>query len=103
MPKPLPRVLVFYKTAGYFHTSIPVAITALQKLGLENNLVIDTTKLAVAFNSANLDKYKAVAFLNTTGDVLDNAQQQAFEQYIKAGHGFVGIHAATDTEYGWPW
>ena len=34
---------------------------------------------------------------------LNDAQQQAFEQYFKNGHGFVGIHAATDTEYGWPW
>nr|WP_236634453.1 ThuA domain-containing protein [Pedobacter antarcticus] len=42
-------------------------------------------------------------FLNTTGDVLNDVQQQAFEQYIKAGGGYVGVHAATDTEYEWPW
>jgi len=102
-PKPAPKILVFYKTAGFFHSSIPAAIAALQKLGAENNLVVDTTKVAANFNSTNLAKYKAVVFLSTTGDVLDNAQQQAFEQYISGGNGFVGIHAATDTEYGWPW
>jgi type 1 glutamine amidotransferase len=102
-PEPAAKILVFYKTAGYFHSSIPVAISALQKLGNENNLVVDTTKVAANFNPATLAKYQAVVFLNTTGDVLDNAQQQAFEQYIGAGNGFVGIHAATDTEYGWPW
>lgn len=102
-PAPTTSILVFYKTAGFFHTSIPVAIAALQKLGAANNLVVDTTKVAANFNRANLAKYKAVVFLNTTGDVLTNAQQQEFEQYISAGNGFVGIHAATDTEYGWPW
>jgi type 1 glutamine amidotransferase len=44
-----------------------------------------------------------VIFSSTTSDVLDNAQQDAFQRYIEAGGGWVGIHAATDTEYGWPW
>ena len=30
-------------------------------------------------------------------------QQQEFERYIQAGGGFVGIHAAADCEYDWPW
>jgi type 1 glutamine amidotransferase len=101
--EPKPKILVFYKTAGFVHGSIPSAIVALKKLGTENNFLIDTTKVAANFNSTNLANYKAVVFLNTTGDVLDNTQQQAFEQYIRSGNGFVGIHAATDTEYGWPW
>jgi type 1 glutamine amidotransferase len=97
------RILVFYKTAGFYHTSIPVGVAALQKLGAEHNFLVDTTKVATNFNTANLAKYQAVVFLNTTGDVLNDTQQQAFEGYIRAGNGFVGIHAATDTEYGWPW
>ncbi len=44
-----------------------------------------------------------MVFLNTTGDVLDSVQQVAFERYIRSGHGFVGVHSASDTEYGWPW
>jgi type 1 glutamine amidotransferase len=39
----------------------------------------------------------------TTGDVLDDSQQAAFERYIQAGNGFVGVHSATDTEYDWAW
>src|SRR5690606_34457205 len=50
-----------------------------------------------------LREYAAVVFLNTTGDVLNEVQQADFERYIQAGGGFFGIHAATDTEYGWPW
>ena len=55
------------------------------------------------FKDDELKKYKAVIFLSTTGDILNDEQQGAFERFIKAGGGFVGIHAATDTEYGWPW
>lgn len=51
----------------------------------------------------NLKQYAAVVFLNTTGDVLNPQQEKAFEAYIKSGGGFVGVHAATDTEFDWPW
>lgn len=97
------RILVFSKTAGFYHSSITVGIAAVQKLGLENKLDVDTTKDAGKFTTENLKQYAAVVFLNTTGDVLNEAQQSAFEQYIKKGGGFVGVHAATDTEYEWPW
>src|SRR5688572_32082533 len=97
------RVLVFSKTAGYRHSSIGVALAAIQKLGQENGFSVDATEDAAAFTSKNLGRYGAVVFLNTTGDVLDAAQQDDFERYIQAGGGYVGIHSATDTEYDWPW
>ncbi|PYO76511.1 MAG: hypothetical protein DMD63_14310 [Gemmatimonadetes bacterium] len=98
-----PRVLVFSKTAGFRHSSIGVGIGAVKKLGQENGFSVDATEDAGAFTSKNLALYRAVVFLNTTGDVLDNAQQDDFERYIQAGGGYVGIHSATDTEYDWPW
>ncbi|MEB0261231.1 MULTISPECIES: ThuA domain-containing protein [unclassified Mucilaginibacter] len=101
--KAKPKVLVFCKTAGFHHESIAVGIPAIIKLGKENNFDVDTTTNSVKFTTANLKQYAAVIFLSTTGDVLNNEQQTAFEQYIKSGKGFVGIHAATDTEYDWPW
>jgi type 1 glutamine amidotransferase len=64
---------------------------------------VDAVENSAAFNDANLAQYQAVVFLLTTGDVLDNAQQAAFERYIRRGNGFVGVHAASDTEYDWPW
>jgi len=97
------RILVFSKTAGFHHSSIKVGIAAIQKLGLENKFEVDTTVDAGKFSSKNLKQYAAIVFLNTTGDVLNPGQQAAFEQYIKSGGGYVGIHAATDTEYEWPW
>jgi type 1 glutamine amidotransferase len=72
-------------------------------MGRENNFAADTTKDSSAFTNANLEQYAAVIFLCTTGDVLNDEQQKVFEQYIKKGGGFVGIHSATDTEYDWPW
>jgi cytochrome c len=97
------RVLVFSKTAGFRHSSIGVGIAAVRKLGQENGFAVDATEDAGAFTSKNLARYSAVVFLNTTGDVLDAAQQDDFERYIQAGGGYVGIHSATDTEYDWPW
>ena len=97
------RLLVFSKTAGFYHKSIPVGKAAIQKLGAENGFEVDTTSNSDKFTKENLQQYAAVVFLNTTGDVLNNEQQQAFEQYINNGKGFVGVHAATDTEYEWPW
>ncbi|RYE17646.1 MAG: ThuA domain-containing protein, partial [Sphingobacteriales bacterium] len=58
---------------------------------------------AKLFVQDSLKKYAAVIFLNTTGDVLDNNQEAEFKRYIEAGGGFAGIHAASDTEYGWGW
>lgn len=101
--KKTPRILVFSKTKGFRHASIGAGKTALLKLGSENNFIVDTTENAALFTEANLKNYATVIFLSTTGDVLDNAQQAAFERYIQAGGGYVGIHAATDTEYDWPW
>ena len=97
------KVLVFCKTAGFHHNSIAVGVPAIMKLGAENGFAVDSTTNAEKFTTANLKQYAAVIFLSTTGDVLNDAQQTAFEQYIKAGGGFVGVHAATDTEYDWAW
>jgi type 1 glutamine amidotransferase len=88
-------VLVFSKTAGFHHLSIPAGIQAVIKLGNENGFTVDTTTNAALFTESNLKKYDAVIFMSTTGDV--------FQKYIQLGKGFVGVHAATDTEYDWPW
>ena len=98
-----PRVLVFSKTADFRHSSIPNGIAAIKKLGEENGFDVDSTEDANFFNEDTLKKYSAVIFLHTTGDVLNYNQQVAFERYIQSGGGYMGIHAATDTEYDWGW
>lgn len=98
-----PKVLIFSKTKGFHHKSIEVGIPAIQKLGAENGFDVDTTTDGKKFTFKNLTQYKAVIFLSTTGDVLNEEQQNEFEKYIQAGGGFVGIHAASDCEYNWQW
>ncbi|NBE84657.1 ThuA domain-containing protein [Micromonospora rubida] len=95
-------VLVFSRTAGFRHDSIAVGTQAVRDLGAANGFTVTATEDATAFSTANLARYEAVLFLNTTGDVLDATQQAAFESYIGSGGGFVGVHAAADTEYDWP-
>ena len=95
--------LVFSKTEGFRHASIEAGKAALTKMASEKGFTVEFTEDAAAFNTPNLKKYNAVVFLNTTGDVLNETQQLEFERYIQAGGGFVGIHAAADCEYDWPW
>ena len=98
------EVLVFSKTAGFRHSSqITAGQEAIQQLAGTNGFTATLTEDATHFTTPNLAAYEAVVFLNTTGDVLDAAQQTAMENYIQGGGGFVGIHSATDTEYSWPW
>jgi len=96
-------VLVFSKTAGFRHGSIPAGIAAIQQLGADNGFEVTATEDAGAFTDDNLAQYDAVVWLSTTGDVLNADQQAAFERYIQDGGGYAGIHAASDTEYDWPW
>ena len=72
--KPPTNILVFSKTAGFRHGSIPAGQEALRSLCRENGLQMDTTENAGLFTDTNLSQYNAVFFLNTTADVL-NAEQ----------------------------
>ena len=96
-------LLIFSKTAGYRHESIPAGIAAIRSLGVQHRIAVDATEASSLFTDEGLAKYRVVVFLNTTGDVLDSTQQAAFERFIRSGGGFVGVHSATDTEYDWPW
>jgi cytochrome c len=97
------KALVFSKTSAFRHGSIPVGIAAIKQLGLDHNFLVDVTEDASLFTLDNLKQYGVVIFLSTTGDVLSATQQQEFEKYIQQGGGYVGIHAASDTEYDWLW
>lgn len=97
------RLLVFTKTEESRHASISDGVEAIEELGAELGYSMDHTEDAALFNEENLTRYDAVVFLNTSGNVLNEQQQNAFKQFVTNGGGFVGIHAATVTEYDWPW
>jgi len=99
------RILVLSKTAGYRHSSIPAGQAALLELSRKYGFTTTFTEDTAEFTDSNLKQFDAVVFLSTTGDIFGAAQQAAFERYIKAGHGLLGIHSAADTETDgkWPW
>ncbi|GAA0959483.1 hypothetical protein GCM10009554_73250 [Kribbella koreensis] len=97
------QVLVFSKTAGFRHDSIPAGIQAIRDLGAANGFTVTATEDSAVFTTSQLAAYKAVVFLSTTGDILNATQQTAFETYVNGGGGYVGVHAAADTEYDWPY
>jgi len=99
-PGPL-SVLVFSKTVEFRHDSIPDGRAALMSAASDAGWTFSATEDASVFNDDGLASIDVVVFLSTTGDVLDDSQQAAFERFIRAGRGFVGIHSASDTEYDW--
>jgi type 1 glutamine amidotransferase len=104
LPKKQKKILVFSKTAGYRHTSsIASGKKVILALREKNKFEADTTESADVFTLENLKKYAAVVFLCTTGNVLNDEQQKAFENFMKNGGGYVGIHSSADTEHDWPW
>jgi glucose/arabinose dehydrogenase/type 1 glutamine amidotransferase len=96
-------ILVFSRTEGFRHDSIPAGVDALRALGAANGFGVDATEDPAAFTDANLAQYEVVVWILTSGDVLDPEHQEAFERYIQGGGGFVGILSAASTESTWPW
>ena len=99
-----PRLLLFSETNGFRHDSIENALSALEELAVTGGLQTQRANVSTnIFTEENLANYAAVVWVLTSGDVLDASEQAAFEQYIRSGGGYAGIHAASDTEYDWPW
>lgn len=95
--------LVFTKTAGYRHGCIPKGIAAVRKLEREHGFAEVSTEDPERIRPDFLENLTAVAFLNTSGNVLDAPGRQALQAFLEQGGGFAGIHAACDTGYDWPW
>jgi len=96
--------LIFSRTTGFRHTEcIDRGTAAIAELGVRERFGVDATEDPAAFSDDALAGYDVVIWLSTSGDVLADDQKAAFERYIRAGHGYVGIHQAAGTEYDWPW
>ncbi|KAF1698225.1 Crp/Fnr family transcriptional regulator [Pseudoxanthomonas jiangsuensis] len=96
-------VLVFTRTLGWRHDSIPEAVRTLRELAQAEGLAVVHSEDPALFDDAGLARFRAVVFANTTGEVLGPTQRAAFERYMRTGGGFMGVHSAADTGYGWPW
>ena len=100
-----PAVLVFSKTNSFRHTEgIAGGAKALQAITQRNNWGMFHTENGAVFNADDLARFDAVVFLNASGDMLSNEQEHAFETWLQAGGGWLGIHAAGDGSHlEWQW
>jgi type 1 glutamine amidotransferase len=97
------RILVYSRTTGYRHSSIQAGVEALEKLGLDHGFEVEASEGAHSFRAGRLERYDAIVFLSTSGTVLDEPGRAALTHYMKQGGSWLGIHAASTTEYDWPW
>lgn len=97
------KALVFSKTKGFRHQSIPDGVVALKKLAKEHQFSVYATEDADVFTDEKLKEYDVIILMSTTGTIFNDEQKAAFERFVQSGKGVVGIHSATDTEYEWPW
>jgi type 1 glutamine amidotransferase len=105
------NILIFHKQNGYIHTATPTVVTTLKNNWTANGLTVESTVDSLAFTAQNLARFDAVVFLNTNyrnGALLARAQESAFENYLRAGGAYVGLHSAiplngTWEETVWPW
>ncbi|GAA0399086.1 hypothetical protein GCM10009541_47700 [Micromonospora gifhornensis] len=95
------KVLVFTRSADGAHPATSASVDAIRQLGKQRRFTVDVTDDARKFREPHLKQFRAVVFLNTSGEVLDDDQRAAFEKYLRAGGGFVGVHSAIEAEPGW--
>ena len=97
------KVLIVTTTNGWHHESLHYGVIALKEMATRNFFDAQLFEDPNSFTDSFLKQFQAVIFLNTTGDILNTDQQKVLERFIESGKGFVGIHSASDTEYGWEW
>ncbi|TAE47117.1 MAG: ThuA domain-containing protein [Bacteroidetes bacterium] len=96
-------ILVFSKTNGYRHASIETALPVIRQMAEDRGWAIVQTENAGVFNDAYLARFDVLVFVSTTGELFTPEQKEAFKRYMENGGGWVGMHAASDTEHPWDW
>lgn len=97
------KLLYLTLAAGFKHASAPPSRAIVKEIG-EKSGAFETTVAedVTAFTAENLKHFDAVMFY-TTGELpMNDEQKAAFLNFVRSGHGFVGVHSATDTFYKWP-
>jgi type 1 glutamine amidotransferase len=97
------NALLFTKTTGWHHKSIPAAVTNMKSLAKQHDFSLVWHEEPSYFNDEYLAQFDVIIFMMTTGEFLNKEQQLALTHFIQSGKGFVGVHSASDTESNWPW
>ncbi|OJW76277.1 ThuA domain-containing protein [Spirosoma sp. 48-14] len=103
-PADKPAILLFSKTTGFRHgVSIEVSRPVIKALAAKNNWFVYDTEEGGVFNPEQLTKFSTVIFNNSTGEVINDEQKRALEQYVENGGSLMGIHGAGDDSHHWDW
>jgi type 1 glutamine amidotransferase len=96
-------MLVYNRTLGFPHDSIPAGVAMLEQIAAENEITVTVTNTNELITPEGLASFEIVFFMNSTGDIFNNTEQQVFEDWMtsETGGAFAGTHSATDTERGW--
>ncbi|MFC3491717.1 ThuA domain-containing protein [Glycomyces rhizosphaerae] len=97
-----PAILVFTKTTGFRHDSIPAGVEAIERIAAELGYETEHTEDAAVYNPLDLARFEAVVWLSPSGDILDELERAALADYVTGGGGWCGIHAASTAERSWP-
>ena len=100
---PRPAILIFTKTTGFRHDSIPAGVEALKEIAEDLGYQAEHTEDAAVYNPTTLADFKATVWLSPSGDVLNELERAALADYVTGGGGWCGIHAASTAERGWPY
>ncbi|WP_335987231.1 ThuA domain-containing protein [Glycomyces sp. MUSA5-2] len=97
-----PTFLVFTKTTGFRHDSIPAGVDALRAIATELGGKVEHTEDAAVHDPVELAKFAAVVWLSASGDVLGELERAALADYVTGGGGWMGVHGASTAERSWP-
>jgi len=98
------RVFLFTKSLDYQHLSVPSGVQMFKELSQDNHFHLTWTEQSDFFDDqAQLNSMDVIVFMNTSGDILDDDQRKALQNYIHQGGNFVAIHSASFTMMEWPW
>ena len=96
-------ILVITETEGWVHESIGSGLNLIEDIANKNNFNVYYSDDSSIITHDNLKNFNSIIFLNTTGNILSNKEQNVMEEFIRSGRGFLGVHSAADTEYDWDW
>jgi uncharacterized protein len=97
------KALLVTSTNGWHHTSQHYGVVAIEQLAKQKNFDVAVWEDPNGFTDKYLEQFQVIIFLSTSGNIFDSTQKKVMERFIQSGKGFVGIHSASDTEYGWAW
>lgn len=100
-----PQVLVYQKNGkGFVHDNLAASAAAIRELGAQNNFVVAVSTNPAVFTDENLKQYRALVFANSNNEAFEKEdQREAFQRFLRAGGGFMGIHSAAGSERQWIW